>query len=397
MRFRIIQGIIIITYLFGGCDRLSQDQLIQNVRVINLDQDFENYTTLKLSDIALNIEYIVLETTEDSYIGKIDDIRITNDGVFIFDQMLDKFYVFHLDGSFRSLISKKGNNIDEYKYIVDFTVDTIKNSVLLLTSDKYIKEFSYDNRFISALDLEKRPFYIRKHLNGFICGNPFPISQDFDNNTFAFIDKKGVLKKELLNRNRKFGTRKSLIMYSRFYDYHDTTCIWECYYDTIYGVSKDLDIKPRWYFKYNKNYIENKKNIFKHEDLVNGIQNGRTIITSVNELDDYFLLEAIHYKKLKRFIYDKVNGKLLLIKENTWNLSQPGIINNIDGGKPFWPNKMLNSKTAVQIYYPRNFKHFFNLEDSTKYLRQSQREKLIRIANGVNDTDNLIIMIIKFK
>ncbi len=128
-----------------SCGRRSTVDTTKPDSVIEIDLLSEPESVITgLSDIAENIEYIPLQTTENSLIGaftlktlNVDDrIYIQNGG------MAGEILCFDLNGKFLFKISNKGRGPEEYDFITDFDISS-DNKILTILSGSTRKLVSY--------------------------------------------------------------------------------------------------------------------------------------------------------------------------------------------------------------------------------------------------------------
>lgn len=140
-----IKVLIFAMIVLCSCGRKSTDNTTNPDSVIKIDLLSEPESVITgLSDIAENIEYIPLQTTENSLIGaftlktlNVDDrIYIQNGG------MTGEILCYDLSGKFLFKISNKGRGPEEYDFITDFDVSS-DNKVLTILSGSTRKLVTY--------------------------------------------------------------------------------------------------------------------------------------------------------------------------------------------------------------------------------------------------------------
>lgn len=104
----------------------------------------------QLSDLFEGYESVVLETTEDNLIGKINKLQLDSNYIYILDQRQNEIFIFDKKGKYQNKISKQGRAADEYLSIEDFNV---YNSSIYCLSRANKKIFCY------TLDGELREAY----------------------------------------------------------------------------------------------------------------------------------------------------------------------------------------------------------------------------------------------
>mgnify|MGYP002475984033 CR=1 FL=1 len=137
--------LILAMIVFCSCGRKSTDSTIKPDSLIEIDLLLEpEYSIAGLSDIAENIEYIPLQTTENSLIGAFT-LKILNVGDRIYIQnggMVGEILCFDTTGKFLFKISNEGRGPEEYDFITDFDVSS-DNTILTILSGSTRKLVSY--------------------------------------------------------------------------------------------------------------------------------------------------------------------------------------------------------------------------------------------------------------
>lgn len=104
-------------------DMHLSDSLTIHVHINNIsfEQGIDNHI----------VDYIPLETNEQALIGKIDQLIVHDDKIFILDRDISKsIFIFRSDGFFINKISKYGQNEDEYKLLRNIELDTINHQLI---------------------------------------------------------------------------------------------------------------------------------------------------------------------------------------------------------------------------------------------------------------------------
>ncbi len=135
---------IIVTFglliLIFGC---SKEDSKNQVEVINIPQRNDR---VKIQEISSKITSIQLETSSDSYLGRIDEVKIINDHLFILDD-LKKISIFDLDGKFKSRLAPIGDGPGELGVIYSICEDRDSGKIYVSTGYRLL-EFSSEFKFI---------------------------------------------------------------------------------------------------------------------------------------------------------------------------------------------------------------------------------------------------------
>jgi hypothetical protein len=134
---------------------------------INIDNAEIVKTPLPISDFCEGVETIILETTEESLLSRVDKVVRVGDRLYVFDRRTNVVLEFDMDGKFIKRFGMTGRGPGEYSRIYDFTVDAQNKAIYLLDrrtriisydleSGKYIEDIStanndYNSTFITSV------------------------------------------------------------------------------------------------------------------------------------------------------------------------------------------------------------------------------------------------------
>lgn len=113
---------------------------------------------LPLSEIVDSLQYIKLETTDESLIGNIDKLFATKERLILLDRdNAESIYLFNLQGEFINKISRMGRGPNEYLSIEDIAVDEDAEQIILWDSQAgKLLIYGFDGTFINAMPF---PYY----------------------------------------------------------------------------------------------------------------------------------------------------------------------------------------------------------------------------------------------
>ncbi|WP_132433535.1 6-bladed beta-propeller [Natronoflexus pectinivorans] len=148
--------IFLFTITFIGCDFGSKENAggICDIKRIEV---FSNVSESALSsDLLSDVEYIILERTPNSVIGKIDKLIITDDYIFVMDvEHAKKLFQFDSNGRFIKIIGGFGRGPGEYQQLVDFTVCDITNRILAIDINRKLVVFDKQGELIKELIIDQ--------------------------------------------------------------------------------------------------------------------------------------------------------------------------------------------------------------------------------------------------
>lgn len=170
----------------------------QGVPEITLDLDQTVQEKLFYSSFVDSIAYIPLETTEESLLGEIRDILITDSLIFVLPEERTSIYLFDHAGNFLRKIKKAGMGPGEYSVINQFSYNKKRKS-LAIASHKIIE---YD-LFGNLKNEFTTPYHV-SDLHLFDNGD-FLLSRldriDKPDDIIIHTDNNGNIKRSLLKRN----------------------------------------------------------------------------------------------------------------------------------------------------------------------------------------------------
>lgn len=122
----------------------------------NVNEYFPTNGVFKYSEIFSNVEYVKLQSNENSTIGNISKMEVTNEGDYIiFDLHNGKIARFNSSGIFLNQIGCRGKGKHEYLYPIDFVYNPFDNQIIILdmptTSLKFYKT---DGTFIRVMKFD---------------------------------------------------------------------------------------------------------------------------------------------------------------------------------------------------------------------------------------------------
>jgi len=321
-----------------------RDADVAKLRSIDFTSHIERQD-IRLSEIAKSVEYIQLETSKESFISMVSDIQFTKEIIAVFDNQLQKLFVFDRSGKFLNVISNLGKGPEEYIHLFSFAIDPDTSTLYLHTPIDRILKFQFDNTFEDEIKLAfGKILRFTKIKKGFLCYVARPNRALFSGVTCFILSESGSLIKKVLVRESS-GVGSSFMSYFSFYCLADTTCFWESGFDTIYGVSnKTGTITPRYLLNLGSGTVSGKDYSTK-ERLDAEIKQGGMVIASVFESTSFFIFSIIQGGKIKKLFYDKNSSRMTDLPMK-WQI---GLINDLDLGPRFLPEYSVNDSVLCEV------------------------------------------------
>jgi hypothetical protein len=169
---RLTVKLFILLLTVASCNENKNKQITvpqididSSVYVLNLDTITENEQRMKLSSIFSKVKTIILETTKESVIGRVQSLQVFDDRIFIMDNRAQgTVLMFDINGKFIHKIGNLGAGPGEYMYATDFTIDPVKKEIYILYSNFHINRYTIDGKFINKISFKSEPLHYAWHI-----------------------------------------------------------------------------------------------------------------------------------------------------------------------------------------------------------------------------------------
>jgi hypothetical protein len=351
-------------------------------------------TTLKLSDLgATDIQYIPLETNEQSVIPRIQ--KIIRGKNYFLTQSFTNINMFRNDGSFVTKIGIVGRGPNEFTVAHDVDINPKDETIYLIDGwqQKFLV-FSKSGEFIRTFKYPLRAAVnFRLTQDGILCYNLNTMG-DIEN-SFNLIDTTGNIIKSFPNKYSWARKSPTLAFQCEniFYRVNDQLIKKEIYCDTLYAYD-NKDFKPYSIIDVGARRVT--PNVRTESDAKYIMQN---YINPMNlfEFADYLYYEIIVPLNGKSeglsFIGSK-DGKFRVLFD-----PEKDLINDLDGGPNIWPKTIWDDWTIVSWIDAINLKKLVASETFKNYNPKYPKKKkeLESLAESLKETDNPVLILIKFK
>lgn len=310
IKMRKIIYILFICVLLISCSK--QKSNTKNVERINCTEN-KIEESLDISD-KFDIKPVVLETTQESLIGRIKKVMVYKNRIYVFDQLVSKsLFVFNLDGDFLFKISPYGRGKGEAMYLTNF--DIFDEDIYFLSSlDRKILDYDINGNFVKEIRLEDFGNFNLKVFSKklfFTGGCSHGTLMDFWN-------ENGKKIKEYKNENRpkqSRGTFKELSVLK------DTLFVNIPLNDTIWRVTEDKKVNPAFIFDFGEKRFPIEKMATKEEVRKAKKKNCYFTLESITISNNYIFANFGKDHSFTFFIYNRKTHKSL----ETKNINYDGI------------------------------------------------------------------------
>jgi hypothetical protein len=406
---KTIINLLFISLLLISCARHKQSagvsvKAIQNENIEQIPVfDLKNppaTTKVKLSEIgAVDIEYIPLETKQQSMISNTEDLfsgykLVVGDKNFIthrFTSILE----FSNDGLFIAKVGTKGRGPGEFTAAHDVNFNNTNKEIYLLARwQKKFFVYSMNGKLLRTFPISFSPSEFCFVGDRILCYSENHMGDI--QNSYTLIDTSGKVIKTFPNKypfinHDAYGIRAENI----FYKFDNELYKKEVYSDTIFKYDNE-NFLPHIVIEVGDKLISPKA-----RGEFDGLYLAKNYIIPLNlfEFGD-FVYYNFSYK------YDIYNEVLIYSfigskKNNSKRLfnSVQGIINDLDGGPNFLPRAVKDDNTVIGWIDALKLKTYIaseSFKNSTpKY--SEKKQEVERLANSLKETDNPVLVICRLK
>ncbi|ASB49385.1 6-bladed beta-propeller [Alkalitalea saponilacus] len=330
-------------------------------------------------------QIIPLESTPDFIIGDVEKIDIKNDKIIIYDRMSRAIYLFNMDGTKHSKISKHGRGPGEY---MEISAMGANDSVIVIFDMALRKFLEFD--FSGALIQEAG-------LNPDIWANDIFF---FNDKLYLYVDwgeeewgnSRLYLLDDIVNQNYKYYLpfdKEPLSLGSRGPLYSickDNVSLVYSGCDTVFSITNEGIVSPSYVFDFKgkrAKYPSGRPELVFQENDDDKVVN----IGWISESDRYFFASIETVGDSYGFIYDKY--------ENVYQLYDLAINLNLPKPFVFTPASIIDSK--IVIPQSMNNVHRAGTFPESEYKLEGFYNQLKGVIANGNIEDNPVVFIFNLK
>lgn len=368
--------------VFGQKIPVMQKKIVGNEHHIDVYSALQNKAEiLNASQIAEDIEFLPLETTDECLLGEdIMNIVVTSKDIFIYD--LEACYRFNRNGKFKNRIGTQGNGPGEYVKALTMLVDTLNQWIYIgdYNQKKFVK-YDYEGKHLGDLksDWVGIKDYFHKPMF-FLMGYDFyPFAKKGQRFSLAMYSEE---ERKIISQMRcefKDEIPRMAICPPQAYSYKGDTYVKDFFCDTIYRMVDLYHLESYAYVDRGESKLSKRPTVKEIMELG---------VVDINETDRYIFLTT----DKGRICYDKKERKALA----SGTLQQPKLLTARDElyGSPGLRDFYVAGNYIYTYRYPFEFKEFGNGKHSITDARYDAYRKMV---NGLKEDDNPVIMIVKLK
>lgn len=382
-----------------SCGRNVTQKTDGTINVIDLFSEPES-EIIKVSDVATDLEYLPLQTTENSLVKSITKI-VTCDNKFYIRNGYDDILCFDRKGNFLYKLNKTGRGPGEYTFITDFDVSSDNKLLIVLTSGNILvfkntaTEFIFDKSINLRQPFPSKISMIPGTTNILLSIDPITAPEqslsiliNYDCDTLFFKPNHYRYDKE------KITTRYRMVNESLQYKFENNACFKEEFSDTVFFVNRETnEFQPRLIFdSHGRGFLPRVR-----YDIEYAKSNSADLywVYSIIETPRYIIYTYEHNMTRNKMLYDKsVNNKFKIGQMNLGEDFKNTMKDDLNGGPVFDPT-FCSDNYVYSIVDALTLKKYVEGEDfqDTPVIDLKKKDELKKMANSLRETDNPLLLI----
>ena len=438
--------------LLFGCKQKNADKA-SDIATIEIVQNLGKFQAVPLSEFVTELEYIPLETCDDCLIaewnGGYNHIIVTTSHIFVAGYNF--CYAFDRDGRFIGKLGSVGQGPGEYSDLRGLSIDENKQSVYI--NARYsVMEYSYDGVFRRSFSVPQTRLQLHNHpseseytnrMNNiyFVRDNLFiGHTLNFMGNekyNFHLINDSAQLVKSF-NNHVQFNRIITFISYPneeamRPYRVMENIYVKEVQSDTVFCLNTQNELIPKFVFNLGRYAYRVEDRIDRGvprpletwKELQLKVIYVPAFLSPMVGSPNYIFFSyrawnlsgqyAFPYQEISQppaeaqnvvitdnirhlGIYDIINQKTQLLDIEPVSKGR-GLINDLDGGLPFWPKYYTSDNELIDIWQVYDMKEYFtDAYFAAHEIKNPQaHQKLKELLKNVDEYDNPVVVIAKLK
>ncbi|KAA5123334.1 6-bladed beta-propeller [Bacteroides fragilis] len=428
--------LLIITLL--GCSSNKKQEPISKsgVPVINLSEDVSTVPSLLLSESAEKLEIVSLEMTDQSMLGEIRRIQVTDHNIWIDHGREFYIYRFSRSGIFLNKIGSIGQGPGEYTTYSTFLVDEDKKEVYIIANTNGVLAYDFEGNFKRKIvDIQTilqlfSSVYDQYILNNqkFFATQNFALYRPIDKDSlWSFVSLGDDFQKKKYFKNPAHVGKEELIIANRA-NMDRMVNYWREYLTSMDTYNGQLTLK-----------YPDTDTIYCYDDATNQLLPQYAIFTDEEKGDyeathlwfkdrksfDYFSIFSYYPTKdfvyligskgeeVYTYCYNKKDGSVRLQKRQSaiterdvpWfsfplrQMKRDFVLDNDLGGGDFTVDSRSSGKYWIDVLDSSDNENWIDIDQikSSTVIDESKKKELIQVLENVTEDSNPILLIATLK
>ena len=421
-----------------GCSSNKKQEPISKsgVPVINLSEDVSTVLSLLLSESAEKLEIVPLEMTDQSMLGEIRRIQVTDHNIWIDHGREFYIYRFSRSGKFLNKIGSIGQGPGEYTTYSTFLVDEDKKEVYIIANTNGVLAYDFEGNFkrkivdvqiILQLFSSVYDQYILNNQKFFATQN-FGLYRPIDKDSlWSFVSLGDDFQKKKYFKNPAHVGKEELIIANRA-NMDRMVNYWREYLTSMDTYNAQLTLK-----------YPDTDTIYCYDDATNQLLPQYAIFTDEEKGDyeathlwfkdrksfDYFSIFSYYPTKdfvyligskgeeVYTYCYNKKDGSVRLQKRQSaiterdvpWfsfplrQMKRDFVLDNDLGGGDFTVDSRSSGKYWIDVLDSSDNENWIDIDQikSSTVIDESKKKELIQVLENVTEDSNPILLIATLK
>ncbi|QTO27817.1 MULTISPECIES: 6-bladed beta-propeller [unclassified Bacteroides] len=430
--------LLLLTITLLGCSSNKKQEPISKsgVPVINLSEDVSTVPSLLLSESAEKLEIVPLEMTDQSMLGEIRRIQVTDHNIWIDHGREFYIYRFSRSGKFLNKIGSIGQGPGEYTTYSTFLVDEDKKEVYIIANTNGVLAYDFEGNFkrkIVDIQIILQLFssvYDQYILNNqkFFATQNFALYRPIDKDSlWSFVSLGDDFQKKKYFKNPAHAGREEQIIANRA-NMDRMVNYWREYLTSMDTYNAQLTLK-----------YPDTDTIYCYDDATNQLLPQYAIFTDEEKGDyeathlwfkdrksfDYFSIFSYYPTKdfvyligskgeeVYTYCYNKKDGSVRLQKRQSaiterdvpWfsfplrQMKRDFVLDNDLGGGDFTVDSRSSGKYWIDILDSSDNENWIDIDQikSSTVIDESKKKELIQVLENVTEDSNPILLIATLK
>ena len=429
--------LLLIITLLGCSSNMKQEPISKSgIPVINLSEDVSTVPSLLLSESAEKLEIVSLEMTDQSMLGEIRRIQVTDHNIWIDHGREFYIYRFSRSGKFLNKIGSIGQGPGEYTTYSTFLVDEDKKEVYIIANTNGVLAYDFEGNFKRKIvDIQTilqlfSSVYDQYILNNqkFFATQNFALYRPIDKDSlWSFVSLGDDFQKKKYFKNPAHVGKEELIIANRA-NMDRMVNYWREYLTSMDTYNGQLTLK-----------YPDTDTIYCYDDATNQLLPQYAIFTDEEKGDyeathlwfkdrksfDYFSIFSYYPTKdfvyligskgeeVYTYCYNKKDGSVRLQKRQSaiterdvpWfsfplrQMKRDFVLDNDLGGGDFTVDSRSSGKYWIDILEPSGDENWIDIDQikSSTVIDESKKKELIQVLENVTEDSNPILLIATLK
>ena len=430
--------LLIGVFVLLGCSSNKKQGPISKsgIPVINLSEDVSTVPSLLLSEVAEKLEIVLLEMTDQSMLGEIRRIQVTDHNIWIDHGREFYIYRFSRSGKFLNKIGSIGQGPGEYTTYSTFLVDEDKKEVYIIANTNGVLAYDFEGNFKRKIvDIQTilqlfSSVYDQYILNNqkFFATQNFGLYRPIDKDSlWSFVSLGDDFQKKKYFKNPAHVGKEELIIANRA-NMDRMVNYWREYLTSMDTYNAQLTLK-----------YPDTDTIYCYDDATNQLLPQYAIFTDEEKGDyeathlwfkdrkafDYFSIFSYYPTKdfvyligskgeeVYTYCYNKKDGSVRLQKRQSaiterdvpWfsfplrQMKRDFVLDNDLGGGDFTVDSRSSGKYWIDVLDSSDNENWIDIDQikSSTVIDESKKKELIQVLESATEDSNPILMIATLK